>query len=471
MKYIKYLVLLFITVCMSACSDDDKNYKNDDRTEIQGWIEDTMKANYLWDIPSKPKYSITDTKDFFTSLLSKEDGKLRNGTHYYYSYIEDLSDKTRSSIQEDYSYGFEFTGIYKDDTYTNIQALVQYVIEGSPAHKARLERGDWITEINGAPLTNSNYGSLLGAGECEFTIMKWDTQKEEFVTQPKKISIESARKVEDNPVYMAKVLTTPKNNKVGYLVYNHFTDGKDGNTSYDDRLREVSKEFKDKGVKDVVLDLRYNNGGLLTSALVLAATLAPESAFGEDFAYMEYKNGSRKTYKLDRNTQLKSTGVNLNLSRLYILTSSKTASASELIINSLRPFMGKDKVILIGDQTEGKNVGSVPYTSDDKQWKMHPIIGKIYNSENKSEYAKGFAPDVDLDEAYVPVPNKPNTVRPIEVLPLGDPNERLLLAAISLIDGTATASRSTQLYNGPTYKIAPINSIDRKASNGVIMND
>lgn len=463
MKYTKYLFFLFIALLVSACSDDDKTPK--DRTEIQGWIEDKMKANYYWDIPS-PDYSITDVKTFFSSLLSNEDGK--NGNHY--SYIEDISEKTRSSIQEDYSYGFEFMGVYTDDTRTNIKVLVQYIVKDSPAYDSELQRGDWITEIDGVPLTKSNYATLFGGGACKFTVERWDANKEKLIALSEKISIGSARKVEDHPVYMAKVLTTPKNNKVGYLIYNHFTEGKgDNDTSYDDKLREVSRTFKNAGVENVVLDLRYNNGGLLTSALVLSAILTSENAFGQDFAYMEYKNKSKKTYKLDRNTQLKSTGSNLNLSKLYILTSSQTASASEMIVNSLRPFMGEKNVILIGDQTEGKNVGSVPYTSNDKQWEMHPIIGKIYNSRNESDYSKGFPPDYELDEAYVPVSE--DKVRIIEVLPLGDQNERLLFGAISLIDGTAIASRSTLSQEGPTYKKASINSIDRKASNGVIIND
>ncbi|MDR3119197.1 MAG: PDZ domain-containing protein [Mediterranea sp.] len=470
MKYITYL--FFCCLFLNACkNDDDNNGKaDDDRTEYQTWIEDKMRAEYLWNITSTPDYSKTGPEDFFISLLSDEDGKTRNNQHYYYSYIEDASAQSRGVLQEDYSYGFEFTGIYRDGTYTTMQALVLYVVEGSPAAQAGLRRGDWITEINGAPLTDSNYLSLLGAEACAFTIMRWDSKKGAPVTLADKIEIVSARRIEDHPVFMAKVLNSPqKDKKVGYLLYNHFTDGKgDKDISYDDRLRSVSEEFQQAGVEEFVLDLRYNNGGLLSSALVLSAILAPESTFEKDFAYMQYRDQSKYTYRLDRQAHLKSNGKNLNLKTLYVLVSSTSASASEMVINSLRPYMGQGNVILIGERTEGKNVASVSYTSSDERWIMHPIIGRILNSKGESDYVDGFAPDHELDEVFIPVGT--NTVRVIEVLPLGDPNERLLFAALSLIDGTAVASGNSRSSDGTAYRKAAVNSLDRRATNGVVVD-
>ena len=110
--------------------------------------------------------------------------------------------------------------------------------------------------------------------------------------------------------------------------------------------------------------------------------------------------------------------------KVYVLTSGRTASASELLINGLKPYM---EVFIIGDTTVGKNVGSISlYEPDDPKntWGMQPIITKSYNSLNQSNYSDGFVPDVF---------NKDNA---LELFPLGDAQETLLSIAIAEITGT-----------------------------------
>lgn len=474
-------LILFIFICLflNACKDKNENGK----TDTQAWIEDTMREHYYWykEIPKSEKlnYEITESKDFFNSLLSIKDGKTRSDNkHYYYSYIEELS-KTRSLRQTDHTYGFEFIAVYRDKNQVDVQILVQYVIPKSPAEEAGLKRGDWITEMNDLPLTLNNYTKLLGDDACRLKIERWDAEQNKFVEWPEIIRMGSARAVEDNPVfYFDSKLTTPKGKKVGYLVYNHFTDGKGENdTSYDDKLKEVSNSFYNAGVTEFVLDLRYNNGGLLSSAMLLCAILSPQDKLGETFGYLQYNDKQKPQKKAIKvtNTLLSPNGKNLNLKTLYVLVSNASASASEMVINSLDPYMN---VILIGEQTEGKNVGSNAYKSKDGLWEMHPITCQIYNSKDNSDYENGFSPkrngyDFEMDEAFVP-DSKPNTVRLIPVYPLGDPQERLLYAAMSIIDGTyiawnhrAAGARSSEI----TYEKSTIRSIDRKATNGVIINE
>ena len=108
----------------------------------------------------------------------------------------------------------------------------------------------------------------------------------------------------------------------------------------------------------------------------------------------------------------------LTSGRVYILTSSRTASASELIINALKPYM---EVFLIGDTTYGKNVGSISLfeENDNKnQWGLQPIVVKVFNSQDQSDYGTGFVPDVV---------HKDNG---LYLYPLGDPKEALLSQAI-----------------------------------------
>ena len=125
-------------------------------------------------------------------------------------------------------------------------------------------------------------------------------------------------------------------------------------------------------------------------------------------------------------------------------------------------------VVVIGETTVGKNVGSLEYTSDDNKWEMHPIVCQIYNSEDFTDYADGITPDVEADERGEIV--KPNSLRIAEIFPLGDSNERLLKAAIDLIDGKTTLTRSIDAPGTVAYKKVPGNSIDRKATGSVIIN-
>ncbi|KAA6310940.1 hypothetical protein EZS27_037843, partial [termite gut metagenome] len=359
---------------------------------------------------------------FFNSLLSNEDGKQRNGKHYYYSTLKDLSKtaNTRGLQQTDHSYGFDFA-LYKFgntvSTAATYAALVLYVVPNSPAERAGLERGAWILNVNGKTITEANYNMLYGGEAAELGIGIWF---ENEISSLGVRSIEEACEIEDNPVYYYNIYETPENSKrIGYLVYNHFTAGKaENDKTYNGDLLKVSNIFKSEGVNEFILDLRYNNGGLLSSAQLLCAILAPQAALGKSAGYLEFNDKyNPQTEEITLNPNNLQGGVNLNLTTLYVITGESTASASEMLINTLSPYMN---VILIGTKTEGKNVGSITFKDDKYSWELQPIVCKIYNSEKKSDYANGFAPNYTIDE------NKETNLD--RFLKFGDPNELLLNA-------------------------------------------
>ena len=219
-----------------------------------------------------------------------------------------------------------------------------------------------------------------------------------------------------------------------------------------------SKDFA--GVDEFILDLRYNNGGLISCAQLLATILAPSDALGRIFCIEKFNGKSwiQKKSNLYYNSNLVKNGINLNLKTIYVLVTGMTASASELVINGLKPYAN---VILIGTKTEGKNVGSITIEDESKyDWYMQPIVCKLYNAEDKSDYEDGMTVNYELDEARLQNMDS--------FLELGDTNELLLNAALSIIDGnykTSALSRSSW----PTFRKAG-SSLDRKASNGVIIN-
>lgn len=450
--YCRICLLLGLLFSFSACKDDDDD-KSDKATNK--WIESTMRSYYLWynDIPDKEQLDYNaEPETFFQSLLSSEDGKNRGNSHYYYSTIKKKkSTTTRSNMGGEPTLGFEFQSwIIDKSNYAAVNVL--YVLPGSPAEKKGLRRGDWIHKINGASVNDKNVYDLLGGKTVVLAISDHYLNKNTY-------SVELVpAMVEDNPVFMTKVYQDKStgNKKVGYMVYNHFTSGPGGDNdeTYNNELRQRFAEFKTEGVEEFVLDLRYNGGGLVTSAQILAGLLAPESALGKIFCSLKYNDIQSKTvtYTLDRTEQ------NLDLPRLFILTTNHTASASEAVINGLRPFYN---VYLLGERTEGKNVGSITLTSDKYDYELHPIVCRIFNANDESEYKTGFPSD------WEPVTN--GDYRPIiNHVELGDKENDILLKAAMYWIHNGVKPAVTGFTRASGLNVVPgYNSLDRKTVSGM----
>jgi C-terminal processing protease CtpA/Prc len=219
--------------------------------------------------------------------------------------------------------------------------------------------------------------------------------------------------------------------KIGYLMYNGFYPG------YESQLNTAFAQLESQGITDLVLDLRYNSGGSIATATRLASMItgqftgqlfAKEQWNDKAQAYFESTNPANLrndfTDELGNNAPINS----LNLNKVYVLTSKSTASASELVINGLAPYID---VVQIGDFTTGKNVGSITlYDSADfgrngrnpnHRYAMQPIVLKIVNKDGFGDYLDGLPPDYTLLE------NLGN----LDVL--GNPSEPLLSTAIGQI--------------------------------------
>lgn len=391
--------LVFLSSCEKDASLNKKQNSPSNSSSVNGWIYDVMQQNYLW-ADEIPAYKQTDTTarpdDFFYSLLSDKDGKhdRTNGRNHYYSSIEeDLS--TRNSAQN-LTYGFSPAYRYTEANPSLIYAAVKYVLPGSPAEKAGLKRGDWISHYNGIRLTRSNYVEFHNYTGKMTVVVNQRTTEYGFMN-PRELNVEAAINMPENPILVDTVLWVG-NRKVAYLLYNSFTSGPNGyeDRTYDNQLKSVFSNFASQKPNEMILDLRYNGGGIITSAQLLATMLAPQHALDGVFCRLKYNEKVRpNTYEYHlKKDLLNDGGANLDLDRLYVITSAETASASELIINGLRPYMD---VILVGTRTEGKNVGSNEYSGKDKNhpWILHPITCWVENKEGFSDYANGFLPEFD----------------------------------------------------------------------------
>ncbi|MCD8178398.1 MAG: S41 family peptidase [Tannerellaceae bacterium] len=467
-RLVPNIYLLSLLIVTFSCTDKDiidGGGETPTNKKINEWIYETMLDNYLWyeEMPDETKvknYYNYEPDLFFRELLSRKDGKTKSGTHDYYSSIE-KNTATKSYQGDKLSFGFEYQAWNLGNNTLGLQIL--YIIPDSPASVAGLKRGDWIFTLNGSAVSGTYYDIL--STNTSVQIGAANTMKGSIT---KNVTLTAAN-VEDHPVYKSNIVEPG----VAYLAYNHFTTGPDGPTDYtfDTDLRNAIKELGEQNnVTDFILDLRYNLGGYISSAQVLASALLPANKLDNVFCKMTYNNKQES-----KNQSLKFTANNhpgLNIQRLFVITSWRTASASELVIAGLEPYMD---VCVIGDEsspTEGKNVGSTEYTNNSYDWVLHPIVCHVTNVD-EWDYSDGIEATSGFAYSYQQEINDN-----VELYDLGDPDERVLQSILNYINGngftltsassprSAVSSRSTDIQN-----IQPLrSSLERKATNGVILN-
>lgn len=295
---------------------------------------------------------------------------------------------------------------------------IQQVFEGSPAHEAGLTRGTAIVEINGqtiATLAAANavdtaLGPAIVGTQVELTV---DTAAGRRLVRLTK------RLVTIPTVSSTRVLDVD-GRRVGYLNFRNFVQ-----PSYA-ALDAAFNTFRTAGVSDVVLDLRYNGGGLVDVAVHLASLVGGALTNGQLFA--ELRHNARDT-ALNQTFRFRSSSSALGLSRLMVITSRASASASEIVINGLRPFM---PVVVVGDATYGKPVGqnAVPFCDQ----VLAPVTFATVNARGDGHYFDGIPADCpaidDLDRE------------------LGDPSEASLATALRYVATGACTSRSTAAESG-----------------------
>lgn len=427
---------LALASSFASCSKDDDAVKDDNSSknqpeqtaatldeQINDSVYKYLSSMYLWnDEYRNQKLDFTKGYEdfFYDGLMSMTTNTLDNRKytdvdgktyHHLFSYIEklpDISSSTRATeIDKEKTYNFGITGLLPVGSANSedIYFFIQGIYPDSPAEKAGLRRGMAIKEVNGQTVTTKNYEDLFyqlvtPSSPSTFTLSAGDYATEQFRTA----SIASEA-MYCNPIIYHKVTTedeTP-NHRVGYLVYAGFDAG------FDEELFSVFKEFKQAGITDLIIDLRYNGGGHTTSANLISTCIAGDQAKDKVFMSLRYNeermrrlNGKREDeyfyYDKDANLGTSLAPGILNMSHVYVLTGSGTASASELVINALR---GIDvQVTLIGERTTGKNVG-MEY--DDKKikdgtYRIVPITFQSYNAKGESDYEGGFEPDIEVDE-------------------------------------------------------------------------
>ena len=177
--------------------------------------------------------------------------------------------------------------------------------------------------------------------------------------------------------------------RVGYIFFSNFVQPSIA------ALNEAFAALKTAGANELVLDLRYNGGGLVDVAVHLASLIGGARTNGQ--VMLNYVHNDKIGPIYNKTTRFANPENALNLERLFVITTRSSASASELVINSLRPFM---PVIFIGDTSYGKPVGQYGLRFCDKI--LYPVAFSIKNANLEGDYFDGIALDCQAaDDTHI----------------------------------------------------------------------
>ncbi len=262
---------------------------------------------------------------------------------------------------------------------------IGYVFEDSPMDKAGIKRGYKLLEINDTAVSyitkNKLWGNIYGANKVgKINSFKFEDLGGKCVS----VKIPKAV-VKENTIFCNKVFVI-NGVKIGYVVLHSFLNpAKEG-------LDSAFRYLKNQGVDELIFDLRYNTGGNLPVSQHAANLIAGNIA--ENKLYLKMKYNDAKQY-LERKLMIKKLNNSLNIKRVIFITSKRTASASECLINGLKPHMN---VTMIGTKTSGKPVGM--HTFSYKGIVIVPICFQLVNVDEEGDYFDGMKPDFIVEEDF-----------------------------------------------------------------------
>lgn len=431
----------------TSCNNDDEGLPP--TTSINDFIWKSMNLWYFWQsqVPNLADDRFSSNSEYEQFLQSQDPAQL------FYGLLYDYGNTDRFSwIVDDYhalenqfaginvSFGMDYGFVLYNENSGQVFGYVQYVIPNSPAFNSGIKRGDIFTKINGTVLTQSNYLQLISGNTLTFGLGYLENG--ELHHSNEEITLTKTQ-IQENPIYQMEVFNL-NGIRIGYLVYNAFR----ANFNYE--LNQAFGILKNYNIDELILDLRYNGGGSVQTASYLGSMITGQF-LNQPFTHLTFNQKTSNNnisyyfgnYGKDYDDQLNEIGTfqlqHLNLSKLYVITSRNTASASEMLIGCLAPYI---QVQTIGTRTYGKTVGSITlydspstyFTSSQNvnpshKWALQPIVFDYKNAQHQSGPTFGILPDYEINEIHY-----------LENLPeLGDLNEPLLNAAISMITPPKTS--------------------------------
>ncbi len=428
------LFLLITSLCSVSCFEDqDDNVIVASASEINDFIYRGLNFFYLYK---------ADTPELADDFFASDDAYTNFLNEYstpeaFFDYLKSSQDRF-SILVDDYvelentlsgitlNNGMEFGLVLYPDQSGNVFGYVRYVLPNTDAAQQGLTRGVIFNTVDGQQITDTNFSTIFEPTTYTIGLATFDGNT--VTPTGEEITLTKAEYTE-NPIFVTNTFNI-NGRTIGYLMYNAFTN------EFDSQLNAVFGQFISEGVTDLVLDLRYNSGGSVRTANYLSSMITGQNT-GQVF-YSEQWNADRQEEYAQNGLFLDSFvngGESINslmLNEVYVLTSSRTASASELVINGLSPYIN---VVQIGDNTSGKFQASfllydapAPNFSRaeaniNHTYAMLPLVFKTANADGFTDFINGLVPDIEQKENYA------------NLGVLGDADEPLLATAIAQITG------------------------------------
>ena len=452
MKFLKRILFIVLPLFVLTSCFEDRDDNGAFASEINDFVWKGMNAVYLYkdfvpDLANDRFSSDQEYADYLNNSGSPEE--------LFESLIYNRQSIDRFSwIVDDYialeqqfdgitrNNGMEFGLRLKPGSSSDVYGYVRLVLPNSDAESKGIERGDVFDTVDGVVLNVDNFSSLLSGDNYTITLANYndngtiDDNSDDSVTSGTETISLSKLQYTENPVYLSDIFFDVGGETVGYLMYNGFT------ADFDTVLNNTFGNFALANVQHLVLDLRYNPGGSVNTAILLSSMITGQftgevliteewnSDLQEAFTNQDPESLINRFKDNDDGAALNS----LNLDKVYILTTASSASASELVINGLNPYID---VVQIGTTTTGKYQASVTiYDSDNfgrsganpnHTYAMQPLIFKSLNSVGFTDYDNGLPPDIEQSE----------NIANLGIL--GDENEPLLATALAEIAGSRSA--------------------------------
>ena len=462
------LAIAVSTLFVSCFEDNDDNTQLSSAVEIQDFIWRGLNFFYLYkgDTPELADDAFATDEEFISFLGSFDSPEsffefLKSSRDRFSIIVSDFTELENALAGTSQSNGMEFGLVLYPDDSNRVFGYVRYVLPNTSAEAEGLQRGIIFNTVDGVQLMAQDDGSgnltfdnsIFDPATYSIGLATYDGI--EVTPTGNSVSL-TKQEYTENPIFIANTLDI-NGQKIGYLMYNAFTN------EFDSQLNAAFAQFQADGVTELVVDLRYNGGGSVRTATYLASMITGQ--FTDQTFFTEQWNDDRQA-EFAEDGVFPSTFINggeainsLNLTTVYALTTSRTASASELVINGLVPYIN---VVQIGDNTTGKYQASfLMYDSPNFQktvdlnpnhtYAMLPLVFQTANANGFTDFEDGLVPDIfqeeDLSNLGV----------------LGDPGEPLLAAAIQEITGvpvpgTRTPAISMQILSeskasSPTYQV------------------
>lgn len=414
--FVVFVHLCFIAGITVSCDKNKGSEKVSDSDSIYYYVDDIMKDIYLWNdkMPTVNWHDYSDPDQLMSDMLYLPVDR--------WSHVYKKSDLDQFLTGESVSYGFQ--PAWDGDIFT-----VLMVYKNTDAYRKGLRRGMQIVRMNGTqPMQIRDFDFFSSPSVGESLSLEIKTSE-----GSKTITVTAGDVVADQIMY--NNIYSVGSKKAGYVVYENFTE------ATKDSLITVMENFRQQGVNELIIDLRYNGGGDVAVLIDWMSKIMPARYNGKPFFVMKHNS---KNAKYDKTEKVAPDASSLGIERVFVISSKYTASASEALINGLKPYM---QVHQIGETTHGKPVGM--YVIPVQDWYVVPISFEYTNAVGAGGFYNGIQPeqfafdDLSYDWGNV---NDPALAQALHYIEFGSYSSTVLASRIKSSRPEVLPQRSIGLY-------------------------